>query len=565
MTDHLTLYVLAACGVVLAVSLFFFLRSLSQKRNDNYRKDLEAVRHTSAPEQSPPSVPSPLHLSRTAVRTDCMAKAVTVEVQGTPGWKAETEGKAEGMTEGDTSWLRVVKASEQQLTFHLLTNFGVSEREATVRVFYSDETKGVQETARIRVSQCESGYYPELSLSETFYIRPGDTMSIESTLVTPGDRCDEWYVKSLKTNDEGGWCDVEPAVGEKCTGSRHLLVRTYPKPAHVSVRNALVTVGCGTYPFQTLRTLVVSQGIVFDYYIEYPAFDPCWRNREVIEVPCGSGDREECRYMVYVRSNLPWRLVGDAAGWVRTGEPVMDKEERYNGRFEVIVQPNDERTRVNGFCAARHTTLQLVTELGQVHDIQVYQGGYVTIRGRRWLDRNLLGDGRLTDNAVPCGLDTDSADADSRIYGGLFQFGQATCSWDLSPEPSEKGWNLNTDEHPVCNRDTDPSPAGWRVPSSLELESLFRARNSVPSYTGAGWVELVSDDGVPVFFPLPGYYYHINGYRMARGTEAGYWSSLSCTRIYADAVVLRRGNLWHFPRQLKKQGFSIRCIEDGPA
>ena len=110
MTDYLTLYVLAACGVVLAVSLFFFLRSLSQKRNDNCRKDLEAVRHTSAPEQSPPPVPLPLHLSRTAVCTDCMAKAVTVEVQGTPGWNAETEGKAEGTTEGDASWLRVVKA-----------------------------------------------------------------------------------------------------------------------------------------------------------------------------------------------------------------------------------------------------------------------------------------------------------------------------------------------------------------------------------------------------------------------------------------------------------------------
>lgn len=132
MTDHLTLYVLAACGVVLSVSLFFFLRSLSQKRNDNYRKDLEAVRHTSAPEQTPPPVPLPLHLSRTAVRTDCMAKAVTVEVQDTPGWKAEAETGAEG----DASWLRVVKASEQQLTLHLLTNFGVSEREATVRVFY---------------------------------------------------------------------------------------------------------------------------------------------------------------------------------------------------------------------------------------------------------------------------------------------------------------------------------------------------------------------------------------------------------------------------------------------
>lgn len=85
----------------------------------------------------------------------------------------------------------------------------------------------------------------------------------------------------------------------------------------------------------------------------------------------------------------------------------MDKEERYNGYFTVTVRPNDERTRVKGVCAARYATLRMVTELGQVHDIRIYQGGYVVIRGRRWLDRNLLESRCLTDNAVPCGLDME--------------------------------------------------------------------------------------------------------------------------------------------------------------
>lgn len=556
MNDSLILYVLAGCGTAIIGGLIFFFAEQYRRKRADYRKDLEKVRHVSAPVRNPASVPSPLRLGRTEVHTDCMAKTLVVSVDGNPGWRAEAEG--------EVTWLRVVKVSECRLMLHLLTNFALAAREAGVLVFYPDqETAGAGETARIAVSQCESGYYPELTLSETFYIRPGDSMSLESPLVSPGPRCDEWYVKSLRTNDEGGWCEVEPAVGERCRGARNLLVRTYPKPAHVAVRNALVTVGCGTFPFQTLRTLVVSQGIVFDYYIEYPAFDACGRRQEVIEVPPAcAGDDKERIYKVYVRSNLPWRLVDGLPGWVSAGPLVMDKEERYNGYFTVTVRPNDERTRVKGVCAARYATLRMVTELGQVHDIRIYQGGYVVIRGRRWLDRNLLESRCLTDNAVPCGLDMEQADADSRIYGGLFQFGQSEPGWDSSSETTEDAWNLNTDEHPVCHEEADPSPAGWRVPSSLELESLFQARNSVPTYAGKGWVELVSDDGVPVFFPLSGYLCHINGYRMARGVEAGYWSSSERTRIYADAVILMRGRLWHFPRQLKKQGFSIRSIED---
>lgn len=548
------LYVLATCGGIVLVGLVLFLSDGYRRRKKDYRKDLEAVKGVPAAENIPAGGSKPLQVCCREIRTDCMAKGYPVDVEGMPGWEAEVEP--------GVRWLRVVKVSGGRLRLCLLTNFGSRPREATVRVFYPEEGDSAGLVV-LRVSQCESGYYPSLSLSETFYVQPGDSVSVVSPVVVPDARCDEWFVKSLKTNGEGGWCEVEPSVGESIRGSGRLLIRTFPKPAHVDVRNALVTVGCGTYPFQTLQTVVVSQGIVFDYYIEYPAFDACWRKREVIEVPpAGVGRASECRYMVYVRSNLPWKLEAACVDWVRADEPVMEKEERYNGRFAVTVFPNDERTRVKGFCAARHAVLRLMTELGQVRDIRVYQGGYVTIRGRRWLDRNLLGAGRLTDNAVPCGLDLETEVADSRLYGALFQFGRRSPDWEYSPAVVENPWNLNTDEHPVRNGATDPSPEGWRVPSSLELASLLQARNSVPSCSDEGWVMLESDEGVPVFFPMAGYRYHINGYRMGVRSEAGYWSSCERTRIYADAVLVRHGRVWHFPRQLKKQGFSIRCIED---
>lgn len=133
---------------------------------------------------------------------------------------------------------------------------------------------------------------------------------------------------------------------------------------------------------------------------------------------------------------------------------------------------------------ARYATLRMVTELGQVHDIRIYQGGYVVIRGRRWLDRNLLESRCLTDNAVPCGLDMEQADADSRIYGGLFQFGQSEPGWDSSSETTEDAWNLNTDEHPVATRKPTLRLPDGGSPRLWSLKACSRLATAYPRMRG---------------------------------------------------------------------------------
>lgn len=552
MGDKLSLYILIACTIIVLVGLADYFVLYFRRKKSQEKTGVQAHADKPCPfSAADPAVPQGLRVDVEQVNTDCMAKVLTVRVTCSSGWDI--------LIENNPSWVKAENLSGRLLQLYLSTNFESEPREALVHICPAAGTNA--EEATIRVIQCETDYYPEISLSESFFVQAGDAEAIVRTAVVPGKKCDEWSVLRVYTNNEGGWCDVEPAIGEKRQGKGTLRVRTFPKPAHMPVRNAVVTVGCGTYPFQTIRTLVVSQGIVFNYYIEYPAFDTCYRSREAIETPLNYREGDPlCSYTIYVHSNLPWKLMSAACSWMIVSKPELEQEERYNGRFVVTVYPNDESSRYNGFCAARHTVIRIVTEKGQVQDIQVYQGGYVMMRGRRWLDRNLVSPGQITENALPVGL-LPGKNINTLINGNLFQFGQKSLEWSASLPANDKGWNLNTDEHPVRNEQTDPSPKGWRVPSSLELLSLFGYKNCVPEYSANGWAVLASDNGIPVYFPFSGYRYHINGCLMERWVEGCYWSSKELSAIYTDAVVLRMGRPTYFAGQLKKQSFSIRCIE----
>ena len=74
-----------------------------------------------------------------------------------------------------------------------------------------------------------------------------------------------------------------------------------------------------------------------------------------------------------------------------------------DGRFTVKVHSNAGYRVRGGFPAARHTVLSLVNDTGVVRDILIYQGGYVRIRGKYWLDRNLAAGGKLAQVAIRWG------------------------------------------------------------------------------------------------------------------------------------------------------------------
>lgn len=547
--DKLTLYVLgSSVCIVLIMALTALIGHYRGKRVSIRGQDLPPA---PASEETPAGrKPLFLRTSISVYRTDSMAKEKMVRVESSSSaWRV--------FVEPEVSWLSAERIGAGDLRLRLSTNFDTAAREATVRVTQIPAAVPPVETT-LSVVQSETGYYPELAVSDSFYIQSGECSGIVCPEILPSAKCDEWRVKSIYTNDEGGWCETTPPIGKSVYGSSLLSIRSLPKPAHIPVRNAIVTVECGTYPFNTLRTVVVSQGIIFTYYIEYPAFDPCSRGRDVIETPLEYHEGDPLRhYTVYVRCNLRWKLLYTPADWFCVG-PVEEEAELHNGHFRLTVCPNDERTRHNGFCAARKAVISMVTEMGQVRDILIYQGGYVVIRGRRWLDRNLLSSGKLTVKAVPLGLSSGCDD----IRGGFFQFGCPACDWREDLPVVGGAWNLNTNEHPVRDPETDPSPGGWRVPSSLEFDGLFSYRNYAAGYTSGSWHSILSDQSLPVFFPLGGYRSHINGSHMEAGFEGRYWCSTGLSPIYAGSVQIQSRKPPRYDAQLKKHGFMLRSVEE---
>lgn len=499
-----------------------------------------------------------LRLSFSKLTTDGMAKEFAVGVECSAfNWEVEIPAAIR--------WIEVYKETSRRFLLRVTSNFGTEPREAVIEVT-AVEPGGNKLQATLPIMQQQVGLPTNVEVSDSFFVFSGDTYNTVTPEIRVGDECRQWKVKSVYTSDGSGWCTVRPAVQIPVTGTNKLKITTAPKPHFIQNRNAVITVECGIYPFNVLKQITLTQGVIFSYYIEYPAYDICARHHGVIETPLAYKEGDPVKqYTVLVRCNLRWRIVKSDQPWIKVGEPEMVNG-RFDGHFVITVLPNDESTRKGGYCAARHAIISLVTETGQVKDVLIYQGGYVKIKGKYWLDRNLCGTKQLTDCAIPLGVPVVH-----ETYGCFFQFGSMEKGWKSAYSPQTDAWNRNTEEHPVKNPDTDPSPDGWRIPSRFELsellESLNTPGNGLSNYQEDDRIpgactcfSLLSDTGVPVFFPMDGYRSHITGSIMDKGTQGYYWSSAESSSIYAPALWLTRGKKAQVCRCLKKHAFSIRCI-----
>lgn len=538
-------------GSLVAVIYWF------RKRKGNKQVVLP-VKNMPAEVPASETMPSFLRLSFSRLTTDGMAKEFVVGVEcSVPQWEVEIPAAIR--------WIEVYKENNRRFLLRVTSNFGSEPREAVIEVTAAGAA-GERLQASLPVMQQQVGLPTTVDVSDTFFVFSGDTYTTVTPEIRIGDECRQWQVKSVYTSDGGGWCTVRPAVHIPVTGTGKLKIMTAPKPHFTQNRNAVVTIECGVYPFNVLKQITLTQGVIFSYYIEYPAYDICARHHGVIETPLSykTGDAVK-RYTILVRCNLRWRIVQSEQPWIHISEPEI-VEGRFDGKFVISVMPNDENTRKGGFCAARHAVISLVTETGQVKDILIYQGGYVKIKGKYWLDRNLCGPKQLTDCAIPLGVPVVH-----ETYGCFFQFGSSEKGWHNDYSPQAESWNCNTEEHPVKNDKTDPSPEGWRVPSRFELSELLECLNT-PGNGLSNYQEddripgactcfsLISDTGVPVFFPMDGYRSHITGSVMDKGTQGYYWGSTESSAIYAPALWLIRGKKAQVTRCLKKHAFSIRCI-----
>lgn len=485
------------------------------------------------------------------VITDAMAKDLPIDLNGcSEKWEI---GNVCYLENNSDNWL-FLKREGEKLVLQFRTNFASNERIAMVEL-HTEEC-----THTLKVRQQMMSMHTKLTVNCPLYVTAGRKNEMVPFSVTLDNEQMSWFVKAANANDGGCWYTVQPLIGMRQKGSQVLKIYLEAKPVNVRSRSLSLTLETGTYPFCDTTEIVLIQGVCFDYYIEYPQDDVCARHSGVIETPLDYREADGLKaYMICVDSNQPWRIIRDKqVDWVEVDEPEL-LQGHYNGRFIVRVHSNEGNAEHSGFSAARYTVLSLVNDTGVVKDILIYQGGYVRIRGKYWLDRNLAAEGKLAQVAIPVGMGEGS----TLNHGSYFQFGSRTDVWTEHFTPCKGGWHAGKAENQLCISQIDPSPVGWRIPSYIEMQSLMNApvaslelqREEVRNH-----VCLLSDDGVPIYLPLCGHRSHINGCRIMIPHGHRYWTGSSQGPVYGYSLCVESSRQMYIVHDMKKYGFPVRCI-----
>lgn len=487
------------------------------------------------------------------VVTDAMAKELPINLACcSDPWNT---GSVHYADDEPDNWLSLRREGDR-LVLQLRTNFSATQREATVEVHTDSQIH------TLKVRQQVMGFHSTLTVSRRLYVTAGQKNEAVSITVTPDNEDAHWRIKSANANDGGCWFAVFPPVGVQQKGTQTLKVHLEAKPANLRSRSLVLTLETGTYPFSRTTDITLMQGVCFDHYIEYPIDDLCARHSGVIETPLDYRETDPVKtYTVCVDSNQSWRIIRDErADWVEVSQPEL-LEGHYSGRFTVHVRSNAANRVRCGFPAARHTVLSLVNDTGIVKDILIYQGGYVRIRGKYWLDRNLAADGKPAQVAIPLGLEEDT----TLNHGSYFQFGSRTDRWVSDFLPCKGNWYEGTAENPARLAKLDPSPEGWRVPSRIEMEAFINspaAPMELQREENRTNICILSDDGVPVYLPLCGHLSHINGCKILIPHGHRYWTGSSQSPVYGYSLCVEPSRQMYIMHDMKKYGFPVRCVID---
>lgn len=134
----------------------------------------------------------------------------------------------------------------------------------------------------------------------------------------------------------------------------------------------------------------------------------------------------------------------------------------------------------------------------------------VVINGVTWATRNVNSVGTFTGRAEDAGM--------------MYQWNTKT-AWNATGTVSD--WNTTMPSGTTWERENDPSPAGWRVPTLAEIQSLLDTTKVLCTSTVQNGVKgsLFTDKTTnqSLFFPFAGYRYFTNGTLYYGGTLGVYW------------------------------------------
>ena len=167
----------------------------------------------------------------------------------------------------------------------------------------------------------------------------------------------------------------------------------------------------------------------------------------------------------------------------------------------------------------------------------------VVINGVRWATRNVGAPGQFVTNPEDPGM--------------LFQWNRIR-GWAAGGSVS--GWNSSTPTGTSWERENDPCPPGWRLPTDAELRTLFHARCYFTTINGRDGCRF-GTALYHIFMPVVGARNHSDGALFNTGIGF-YWSSTQHNNMNAMYLDFSASE-WNAGVSVGRAfGLSVRCVAE---
>ncbi len=188
------------------------------------------------------------------------------------------------------------------------------------------------------------------------------------------------------------------------------------------------------------------------------------------------------------------------------------------------------------------------------------------------INEPISGDGWVLINGVKwatCNVDAPGTFAAAPESAGMFYQWNRKVAWSVTyPLQNSNGgttWDDSTPSGTEWTKANDPSPAGYRVPTFEEIESLLNTTYVTNEWTTQNGVfgRKFTDksNGNSIFLPAVGYRGGSNGTLYGAGSDGNYWSSTQYDTNSAYYLVFYSGGAdWRY--NYRKSGLSVRPVAE---
>jgi len=213
-------------------------------------------------------------------------------------------------------------------------------------------------------------------------------------------------------------------------------------------------------------------------------------------------------------------------------------------------------TVVNGIVTAEEVgtaTITATTEDGgyTATCVVMVTTEWVEINGVKWAKRNVNAPGTFAANPEDAGM--------------FYQWNRKVGWSSTDPTVNSNGgtaWDSSTPEGDSWEKVNDPCPAGWRVPTLEEQQSLLAAGSEWTTENGVNGRIFGSGENT-VFFPATGGRHGSDGTLVDVGNYGYYWGGTPypsfSERVYSIYCFEENAytNCYH-----RSHGFSVRCVSE---